>query len=72
MASKKPLPFFDILAWAIKRLFPNCRYEFHRITLAPPVARKLASISWGLCLFLESLKIFNTHYLVAIRPMTGD
>jgi ubiquinone/menaquinone biosynthesis C-methylase UbiE len=51
----------------IKRLFPNCRYEFHRITLAPPITRKLASISWGLCLFLESLKIFNTHYLVAIK-----
>ena len=43
----------------IKRLFPNCLYEFHRITLAPPIARKLAPISWGLCLFLESLKIFN-------------
>ena len=56
----------------IKRLFPNCCYEFHRITLAPPITRKLAPISWGLCLFLESLKIFNTHYLVAIRPMTDD
>ena len=54
----------------IKRLFPNCLYEFHRITLAPPIARKLAPISWGLCLFLESLKIFNSHYLVAIRPVT--
>jgi SAM-dependent methyltransferase len=52
----------------IKRLFPDCQYEFHRITLAPPITRRLASISWGLCLFLESLKIFNTHYLVAIRP----
>jgi hypothetical protein len=76
MASKKPLPFFDILAWAIKRLFPNCRYEFQRITLAPPIARRLAPISWGLCLFLESLKIFNiipfgdTHYMVAIQPKT--
>jgi ubiquinone/menaquinone biosynthesis C-methylase UbiE len=54
----------------IKGLFPNCRYEFHRITLAPPIARKLATVSWGLCLFLESLKIFNTHYLVTIRPST--
>lgn len=53
----------------IKRLFPNCRYEFHRITLAPPIARKLAPISWGLCYFLESLKIFNTHYLALIHPM---
>ena len=56
----------------IKRLFPNCCYEFHRITLAPPIARKLAPISWGLCLFLESLKIFNTHYLVAIRPRNSS
>ncbi len=54
----------------IKQLFPNCRYEFHRITLAPPIARKLVPISWGLCLFLENLKIFNTHYLVAIRPFS--
>jgi hypothetical protein len=51
----------------IKQLFPNCQHEFHRITLAPPITRRLASISWGLCLFLESLKIFNTHYLVTIR-----
>ena len=55
----------------IKQLFPNCHYEFHRITLAPPLARRLAPVSWGLCLFLESLKIFNTHYLVAIRPNTN-
>ncbi len=53
----------------IKRLFPNCRYEFHKITLAPPIARRLVSLSWGLCLFLESLKIFNSHYLAAIRPV---
>jgi SAM-dependent methyltransferase len=52
----------------LKRLFPNCKYEFHRITLAPPLARKLVPISWGLSLFLESLKIFNSHYLVAIYP----
>jgi ubiquinone/menaquinone biosynthesis C-methylase UbiE len=50
----------------IKRLFPDCQYEFRRITLAPPIARRLATVSWSLCLFLESLKIFNTHYLVAI------
>jgi len=52
----------------IKRLFPNCRYEFHRITLAPPIARRIVPISWMLALFLENLKIFNTHYLVAIQP----
>jgi hypothetical protein len=53
----------------IRSLFPGCRFAFERITLAPPITRRLASLpgGWGLCLFLESLKIFNTHYLVAIR-----
>ena len=59
-----------ILPREIKHLFPNCQYDFQRITLAPPIARRLAPISWGLCLFLESLKILNTHYLAVIRPIT--
>lgn len=50
----------------IKILFPNCKYVFHKITLAPPIARKLVPISWGLSLFLESLKFLNTHYLAII------
>lgn len=53
----------------IRQLFPNCDYQFSRITLAPPITRRLARFSWQLCLFLENLKIFNTHYLVAIRPL---
>lgn len=52
----------------IRTLFPNCTYDFRRITLAPPLARRLAPISWLLSAFLEKLTIFNTHYLVAIRP----
>jgi ubiquinone/menaquinone biosynthesis C-methylase UbiE len=57
----------------IRELFPNCAYEFHRITLAPPIARRLVPISWPLALFLEGLKLLNTHYLVAIRPLiTGN
>lgn len=51
----------------IRRLFPDCQFTFQRVTLAPPLTRTLASLSWKLCLFLESLKIFNTHHLVAIR-----
>jgi ubiquinone/menaquinone biosynthesis C-methylase UbiE len=52
----------------IRRLFPNCSYELHKITLAPPLARRVIPLSWGLALFLESLKIFNTHYLAIIQP----
>jgi SAM-dependent methyltransferase len=51
----------------IRRLFPDCHYQFERITLAPPLARRLVPVSWGLSLLLEGLKVFNTHYLVAIR-----
>jgi len=50
-------------------LFPNCSYEFHRITLAPPLARRIVPISWILAYGLERLTIFNSHYLVAIRPL---
>lgn len=53
----------------IRRLFPGCQFEFHRITLAPPIVRRLVPVSWLLCAFLEKLKIFNTHYLVAIHPI---
>jgi ubiquinone/menaquinone biosynthesis C-methylase UbiE len=57
----------------IRCLFPSCTYEFHKITLAPPLARRIVTISWPLALILESLKIFNSHYLVAIRPLiTND
>ena len=52
----------------IRRLYPGCRLEFHRITLASPVARALAGRAWFLCYILERLWLFNTHYLVAIRP----
>lgn len=51
----------------IRRLFTDCHYTFERITLAPPLARRLVPVSWGLSLLLEGVKVFNTHYLVAIR-----
>jgi SAM-dependent methyltransferase len=53
----------------IRRLFRQCQCEFHRITLAPPLSRRIAAISWPLAYLLEQMKIFNTHYLVAIRKM---
>jgi SAM-dependent methyltransferase len=53
----------------IRRLFPGCRFDFQRITLAPPIARRLVPVSWLFCAFLEKIKIFNTHYLVAISKI---
>ena len=51
----------------IKALFSNCEYAFQKITLAPPLARRIVPISWQLAVLLESLKLFNSHYLVLIK-----
>jgi len=52
----------------IRKLFPTCKFDFHRITLAPPLARYLVPISWTLAFLLEKIRIFNSHYLIAIHP----
>ena len=50
----------------VQNLFPGRILEFHKITLAPPLARHIVPLSWGLALLMENLKIFNSHFLVAI------
>ncbi len=47
----------------IRRLFPNCAVVLRRVTLAPPLVRRLAPRSWLLCHLLTAMRIFNTHYL---------
>jgi len=51
----------------IRTLFDGCDIRFQKITLAPPIARRIVPLSWGLGLFLESLVLFNSHYLALIR-----
>ncbi len=51
----------------IQALFPGCRLQLRRVTLAPPLARLLAPYSFLLCSLLEKLQILNTHYLGVIR-----
>lgn len=55
----------------IRELFNGCEFEFRRVTLAPPISRRLIRISWLMVALLEKFRIFNTHYLVAIRPKPG-
>lgn len=52
----------DLLA-----LFPGAVVERRRVTLAPPIARLLASRSWLACYLLERLPMFRTHYVAVIR-----
>jgi len=51
----------------IINLFPNCKFTFKRVTLAPPIVRFIVPRSWLLCYLLEKLSFLCTHYLVIIR-----
>jgi SAM-dependent methyltransferase len=51
----------------IHRLFPGCDITLRRLTLAPPIARRLAPHSFLLCYLLEELRFLNSHYLGVIR-----
>ena len=51
----------------IVNLFPNCKFTFKRITLAPPIVRFIASRSKLLCYLFEKLSFLFTHYLIIIK-----
>jgi SAM-dependent methyltransferase len=51
----------------IRQLFPHCDARFEPITLAPPLARRLAPFSFALCRLLEAVPLSCTHYLAVIR-----
>jgi hypothetical protein len=50
----------------VVQLFPGCRIELQRLTLAPPLARLLAPYSWFACYVLEKVPWLCTHYLGVI------
>jgi len=52
----------------IRSLFaaPDARFDIRRVTLAPPLARRVAPRSRLLALALEHLKLLNTHLLVGV------
>jgi SAM-dependent methyltransferase len=52
----------------IRRLFPGCRVELQRVTLAPPLSRVVAPRSVLLHDLLHALRVLNTHYFALIRP----
>jgi hypothetical protein len=52
----------------IAALFPDCRLELRRVTLAPPVARWLAPRAPLFVRLLGAIPLLRTHYLGALRP----
>ncbi|MGH7968381.1 MAG: hypothetical protein ACREIC_06590, partial [Limisphaerales bacterium] len=51
----------------IRQLFGDCTCDFTLVTLAPPITRLLAPISWLGCEVLSKMPFLNTHYLVVVR-----
>jgi SAM-dependent methyltransferase len=47
----------------ISQLFPGCRIQLQRVTLAPPLLRLLAPYSWLACYLLGKVPWLCTHYL---------
>jgi SAM-dependent methyltransferase len=52
----------------LRTLFPDCAVDARPITLAPPLARRLASRAWWLAALMQELPPLQTHLLAAIRP----
>lgn len=57
-----------VQASELRSLFPGCDIELEKVTLAPPLARRLVPRSWLLASWVERLKVLNTHYLAVIQP----
>jgi SAM-dependent methyltransferase len=55
----------------INVLFPGCSIRLKRVTLAPPIARRLVPVTWIGALLLEKIRVLNTHYLGIIRRLEG-
>jgi hypothetical protein len=49
-------------------LFPGCAIDARKVTLAPPIARAVASRSWVLAEMLGSLPFLRTHWAALIAP----
>lgn len=53
----------------VRQLFPNCSFQFQTVTLAPPIARRLAPLSWTMAELLETFAPFlRTHLTAVIQP----
>lgn len=59
--------FAGISRRELAALFPGCRMRLRAVTLAPPLARRLAPRSWAACRLVGALPFLRTHWLGLIR-----
>jgi SAM-dependent methyltransferase len=50
----------------LRALFAGCAVDARRVTLAPPISRRLACHSWALASACEALPFLRSHLLTAI------
>ncbi|HXK33187.1 MAG TPA: class I SAM-dependent methyltransferase [Dehalococcoidia bacterium] len=50
----------------LRALFAGCDVDARRVTLAPPIGRRVARRSFTLAAALEAIPLLRTHYLAAI------
>ena len=55
----------------LRRLYASCAIEARRVTLAPPLSRRLARVSWTLCRLLEAMPLFRSHLIAIITKPAG-
>jgi hypothetical protein len=57
----------------VRALFPEGAFAHRRVTLAPPIARRLARWSWLACELLHAVPWLRTHDLVLVqKPEVPD
>jgi SAM-dependent methyltransferase len=52
----------------LAELFPGCEIHARRVTLAPPIARRLAPRAWLAAEVLEATRVLSTHLVALIIP----
>ena len=52
----------------VSRLFPGCQIRTHRVTLAPPIARRIALRSGRLAALLGAFPPLRTHLIAFVTP----
>lgn len=52
----------------IRSLFPGCTIEMHRVTLAPPIARRIAPRSRRLAAILGAVPPLRSHLIAFVEP----
>ena len=51
----------------IRSLFRNCDVTLKRVTLAPPIARRVVPVTWTGAALLEQIPWLRTHYVAVVR-----